>query len=175
VVVRLVRPQYKKEQIANLNGSCRVCKAIFRKPGVDNQYCCQKHKEAHIAFLHKRILKRQRKSERKVRISARKERTRNNFVTIKIEDKDVKLSLFQALSEKKFYQSREWMELRFKVLVKFGRKCICCFRTNVELHVDHIKPLSKFPDSALDENNLQVLCRECNLGKSNKFETDFRS
>jgi 5-methylcytosine-specific restriction endonuclease McrA len=42
------------------------------------------------------------------------------------------------------------------------------------MHIDHIKPKSKFPDLALTEENLQILCRDCNLGKSNRFNTDFR-
>ena len=42
------------------------------------------------------------------------------------------------------------------------------------LHVDHIKPRSKYPELALDPNNLQVLCKDCNLGKSNLYNTDWR-
>jgi X-X-X-Leu-X-X-Gly heptad repeat protein len=42
------------------------------------------------------------------------------------------------------------------------------------LHVDHIKPRSLYPARALDPENLQVLCRDCNLGKSNKDATDWR-
>lgn len=40
--------------------------------------------------------------------------------------------------------------------------------------VDHIKPASRFPDLALDLENLQVLCNDCNMGKSNDDYTDFR-
>jgi 5-methylcytosine-specific restriction endonuclease McrA len=44
----------------------------------------------------------------------------------------------------------------------------------VVIHVDHIKPKSKYPELALEYNNLQLLCEDCNLGKSNKYETDYR-
>ncbi len=44
----------------------------------------------------------------------------------------------------------------------------------IPLHVDHIKPRSKYPDLALDINNLQILCESCNLGKGAWDETDFR-
>lgn len=74
----------------------------------------------------------------------------------------------------KFYESREWRDLRYKVLVKHKRRCMCCFVTNSQLHIDHIKPISKFPQLALDMNNLQILCKDCNKGKSNKDDTDFR-
>lgn len=42
------------------------------------------------------------------------------------------------------------------------------------MHVDHIKPRSKYPHLAYDVNNLQVLCQDCNFGKSNHDETDWR-
>lgn len=74
-----------------------------------------------------------------------------------------------------FYETREWQELRYKILKKYGRKCMVCFRTNIELHVDHIKPISKFPELKLEESNLQVLCRDCNLGKGNKDTIDWRN
>jgi hypothetical protein len=41
-------------------------------------------------------------------------------------------------------------------------------------HIDHIKPRSKYPELELDEDNLQVLCKDCNYGKGAEFEDDFR-
>jgi hypothetical protein len=75
---------------------------------------------------------------------------------------------------KPFYERREWLELRYRVLRRYGRKCMSCERVGGEMHVDHIKPISVHPELALDEENLQVLCRDCNLGKSNKFADDLR-
>lgn len=76
-----------------------------------------------------------------------------------------------------FYLTREWRELRYKALVINGAKCQCCGATRndgVRLHVDHIKPRSKFPNLQLELSNLQILCEDCNLGKSNKDATDWR-
>ena len=42
------------------------------------------------------------------------------------------------------------------------------------LHVDHIIPKTRNPHLALCFDNLQILCEECNEGKSNKFNTDWR-
>lgn len=75
---------------------------------------------------------------------------------------------------KAFYDSRKWLEVRYLAIKKHGRICMACRATNCELHVDHIKPRSKFPELELDIDNLQILCRACNLGKSNKDETDWR-
>lgn len=75
-----------------------------------------------------------------------------------------------------FYESREWRSLRYDALKKYGRRCVCCGQQppDVVLHVDHIKPRSKYPSLELDINNLQILCKDCNLGKSNKDCIDYR-
>lgn len=77
-----------------------------------------------------------------------------------------------------FLRSFPWIRLRMFVLERDGAKCACCGQTRKEgvvLHVDHIKPRKLFPELALDPDNLQVLCDECNLGKGNVFETDWRN
>jgi len=76
-----------------------------------------------------------------------------------------------------FYSSREWRELRYRVLRKYDAKCMLCGYDgqSKHIHVDHIKPRSKFPELSLEFSNMQILCRDCNLGKSNKFSDDFRS
>lgn len=79
---------------------------------------------------------------------------------------------------KSFYERREWLELRFKVLNRYGWKCMSCNVTKdggAIIQVDHIKPVSIYPELALNEDNLQVLCRDCNMGKSNKIQVDLRS
>lgn len=73
-----------------------------------------------------------------------------------------------------FYDSREWKELRYKAIRLHGRTCMACGAAAGTVHVDHIKPRSKFPELALDLSNLQILCADCNIGKSNKDSTDWR-
>lgn len=55
--------------------------------------------------------------------------------------------------------------IRHFILSKSGYRCIECGATKDEttLHIDHIKPISKGGSNELD--NLQVLCRKCNLSK----------
>ena len=64
--------------------------------------------------------------------------------------------------------------LRYRVLKKAGGRCALCGATKKEttLHIDHIIPRSR--GGLNDEENLQVLCLKCNLGKSNKDTADFR-
>jgi 5-methylcytosine-specific restriction endonuclease McrA len=52
-------------------------------------------------------------------------------------------------------------------------KCMCCGSTE-RIVVDHIKPRRKYPQLALDFDNLQVLCVDCNHGKGSDDETDWR-
>jgi hypothetical protein len=73
-----------------------------------------------------------------------------------------------------FLLSKDWIELKTKVLNHYGRKCMKCGIKNTELHVDHIKPRSKFPELSLVFENLQVLCKCCNQIKSDKDFTDYR-
>jgi hypothetical protein len=79
-----------------------------------------------------------------------------------------------SLDSKKFYSSQKWRRLRYEVMRehigKNGRTCAACHAKNIdEVHVDHIRPRSKFPELALEKSNMQILCKSCNLGKSNYF------
>ncbi|MBO2702205.1 HNH endonuclease [Shewanella algae] len=82
------------------------------------------------------------------------------------------LSEFEPKTIDNFYQSRAWLALRYQVLQTHEHKCVECNRTkaehNIVLHVDHILPRSKYPHKALDINNMQILCEDCNLGKLDK-------
>lgn len=76
-----------------------------------------------------------------------------------------------------FLLSYEWRRLRMVVLKKLGARCGCCGATpkdGVKMHVDHVKPRRLFPDLALVEENLQILCEVCNHGKGNWDQTDWR-
>jgi len=78
---------------------------------------------------------------------------------------------------KDFLSSPQWLRARYKVLKRDGARCVCCGATakdGVKIHVDHIKPRSKYPELALTLSNLQVLCAACNLGKAADDDTDWR-
>jgi transcription elongation factor Elf1 len=70
-----------------------------------------------------------------------------------------------------FYSSPEWNMVRRQVIKQKGRVCAECghkIRQNVDITVDHIKPRSKYPDLALNIDNLRVLCRSCNSQKGDR-------
>lgn len=65
--------------------------------------------------------------------------------------------------------------LWWAVLARDKWTCQSCGRKpehGITLQVDHIKPRSK--GGTDDMSNLQTLCRKCNIGKSNKDQTDLR-
>jgi ATP adenylyltransferase len=72
------------------------------------------------------------------------------------------------------------LSTRYEALKRAGKRCELCkvadgdaeYEERLPLHVDHIVPRSK--GGSNDLGNLQVLCRACNLGKSNRDDTDFR-
>jgi 5-methylcytosine-specific restriction endonuclease McrA len=80
-------------------------------------------------------------------------------------------------SRDSFLQSYRWKKLRMEAIKKYGARCQCCgasSQTGAVINVDHIKPRKLYPALALDINNLQILCHECNHGKGNWDMTDWR-
>jgi len=80
-------------------------------------------------------------------------------------------------SSDEFLSTFEWKAVRMMALKKYGPVCQCCgasAKSGAVIHVDHIKPRKIFPDLALDINNLQILCGDCNGGKGNWDMTDWR-
>jgi len=84
----------------------------------------------------------------------------------------------QDVSSNSFLNTYAWRKLRMEALKKYGSKCMCCGATpatGAVMNVDHIKPRKLFPSLALNIDNLQILCHECNHGKGNWDRTDWRS
>lgn len=62
------------------------------------------------------------------------------------------------------------MSMRVRVLDRDNFRCVFCGRSpatdiGIKLHIDHVVPFSKGGKTTIE--NLQTLCQECNLGKSN--------
>ena len=74
-----------------------------------------------------------------------------------------------------FLQTREWRVARYRALQRHGGACQCCGSRIGPLHVDHIKPRHTHPELALSDDNLQVLCADCNIGKGAWDDTDWRN
>ena len=62
--------------------------------------------------------------------------------------------------------THRYRKQRLRVLARDGHMCQLCGTTEEPFHIDHIIPRSKGGTSDLD--NLQVLCKRCNLAKGSR-------
>jgi 5-methylcytosine-specific restriction endonuclease McrA len=84
---------------------------------------------------------------------------------------------YSAREYREFLNSDEWRRLRYDVLRQTGGTCCLCGRSRkggVVIHVDHVVPASVDWSRRMDVTNLQSLCEDCNLGKSNSYSDDWR-
>lgn len=103
------------------------------------------------------------------------ERRRNGLMPMKVRTRAPTKGV--DVTGVEFLSTYEWRKVRMMALKKHGARCQCCgasAATGAVIHVDHIKPRKLFPQLALDVDNLQVLCHECNHGKGNWDTTDWR-
>jgi len=89
-------------------------------------------------------------------------------------------ALRKRIEYEKFYRSPEWQILRqtfLRARKQTGGRYICDFcRNPIWLHrditVDHRKPRWKFPELAMNMENLLLACRRCNSSKGGKLLSD---
>jgi len=76
--------------------------------------------------------------------------------------------------QNKLYATNKWRKFRQVLLYRRGGECVECGCTPLDkdIHLDHIKPLAQGGE-AFNENNIQILCRECH-GKKTIKETIHR-
>ena len=85
-----------------------------------------------------------------------------------------------AVTIRKYYEPRAEFN-RWKQSVdgqawkaeKWSKQRQCCAECKCEIeligsHIDHIKPLSKYPELNLTLSNLRITCPDCNLKKSDR-------
>jgi len=81
-------------------------------------------------------------------------------------------SLSDETPKEKTEREKMTASLRFEILTRDSFTCRACGRSprkgdDIKLHVDHIKPIHH--GGKTEPGNLQVLCQDCNLGKSAKW------
>jgi len=66
-------------------------------------------------------------------------------------------------------------KLKPELLEKFNRQCVYCgvkLYEPIMANISHFYPKSKYPDLALNTDNLLISCKACYLKKSDKFPLD---
>lgn len=131
-------------------------------------YICSKYMEKYPAK--KEVKKKPSKAQRKAAAQLRRQAKHKTVKTaVKVSGIDV--------TSTEFLSTYQWRKVRMEALKKYGPRCQCCGATPATgaiMNVDHIKPRKLFPSLALDVNNLQILCHDCNHGKGNWDQTDWR-
>jgi len=69
--------------------------------------------------------------------------------------------------------SRKYKEVRLRVLARDGYVCFYCGAENKNMTIDHIIPVSKAPELAIDEANMRTCCVTCNSRKGSRNERVF--
>ena len=107
--------------------------------------------------------------------SSKCEYIKDGSIIKRVKNKNPLIQKKVKLTPEEFYNSSAWISLRNKVIKAYGRVCMKCKYSGPYIQVDHIKPRSLFPKLELKFYNMQVLCKDCNLEKSNKHFTDYRT
>lgn len=103
---------------------------------------------------------------------------RNSYsANYRYEMADVRRLLVQRSKKNEYLASAEYERslmtdsLRYDIMKRDGFRCVICGASaldGVQLHVDHIRPVSK--GGKTEGSNLRTLCSRCNLGKSDKYD-----
>ena len=119
---------------------CKTCKITFRtNPGnirKNKQFCSNK-----CCKSNPEILERQR-----IRMTGSNSPNWKGGITV----------LYRGIR-----RSAEYQRVRRKALERDDFQCVWCNKKEGRLDVDHIKPLSKFPNLIYDLDNLRTLCFDC--------------
>lgn len=110
----------------------------------------------------------------------------HDFKIVKINKVKVKINRNQDLGKrnkhnmsngrikrKTFLNENLLKVYKAELIKKYGNKCMCC-KANEKIELDHIYPVSVFPNKANDLNNLQLFCKECNKNKGNRYIINFK-
>jgi len=69
--------------------------------------------------------------------------------------------------------SRKYKEVRLKALARDGYVCFYCGAENKDMTIDHIIPISKAPELAIDIENMVTACKPCNSSKGSRSQGIF--
>ena len=69
--------------------------------------------------------------------------------------------------------SRKYKEVRLKALARDGYVCFYCGAENKDMTIDHIIPISKAPELAIDIDNMVTACKPCNSSKGSRSQGAF--
>jgi 5-methylcytosine-specific restriction endonuclease McrA len=69
--------------------------------------------------------------------------------------------------------SRKYKEVRLKKLAEDGWVCFYCGYEGKDMTIDHIIPVSKAPELAIEKENMVSCCKPCNSRKGSRSQGVF--
>jgi len=69
--------------------------------------------------------------------------------------------------------SRKYKEVRLKALARDSWTCHYCGAEGKDMTIDHIIPISKAPELAIDIENMVTACKPCNSSKGSRSQGVF--
>ena len=69
--------------------------------------------------------------------------------------------------------SRKYKEVRLRKLAEDGWTCYYCGYEGKDMTIDHIIPVSKAPELAIEISNMVSCCKPCNSRKGNRSQGVF--
>lgn len=69
--------------------------------------------------------------------------------------------------------SRKYKEVRLRALARDGYVCFYCGHEGKDMTIDHIIPVSKAPELAIDIENMVTACKSCNSSKGSRSQGRF--
>ena len=69
--------------------------------------------------------------------------------------------------------SRKYKEVRLRALARDGYVCHYCGAEDKNMTIDHIIPISKAPELAIDIENMVTACKPCNSSKGSRSQGSF--
>ncbi len=147
-----------------MKGKCGNC-GLVNWIGSPNGFCSPGCKSKYFAAL------REFEQAKKIRRGKRKRKKKKTKTVSPVPSQKPPVRVVG------FYESDEWRLVRYEALKFNDGRCALCGHgrsDGVKLHVDHIKPRSKYPKLELSLSNLQVLCENCNAGKGARHADDWR-
>jgi 5-methylcytosine-specific restriction endonuclease McrA len=69
--------------------------------------------------------------------------------------------------------SKKYKEVRLRALARDGYVCFYCGAENKDMTIDHIIPVSKAPELAIDIENMITACKPCNSSKGKRSQGVF--
>ena len=69
--------------------------------------------------------------------------------------------------------SRKYKEVRLRKLAEDGWTCFYCGYEGKDMTIDHIIPVSKAPELAIEISNMVSCCKPCNSKKGNRSQGVF--